>query len=280
MLLMEIDWQYVWQKIIDVIVAYGPRFLLAIAVLVVGLQVIKFMVKVFVKALEKSNNDESLNQFLKSLITWSLKIMLFVSVAGMVGIHTTSFVAMLGAAGLAVGLALQGALANFAGGVLILLFKPFKVGHLIKAQGELGTVTEIQIIYTILVTAENKTIVIPNGPIIKDTIVNYTTLGSIRVDLEVGIGYDDNIKKAREVIMKVLEQNEMILDEPKPVITVDNLGDSAVELSIRPWTNPENYWTVHLETLEDIKNALDEAGITIPYDQLDLHIKDGTLKEV
>ena len=209
-----------------------------------------------------------------SLIGWGLKALLFVSVIQMLGVATTSFVAVLGAAGLAVGLALQGTLANFAGGVLILLFKPYKVGDLIEAQGEFGSVKEIQIFTTVLLTPENKTAIVPNGAMANGNIINYSREGRIRVDLTVGISYDSDIRKAREVLLKVMADQPNVMKDPAPLVAVSNLNDSSVDLAVRPHCAPEHYWDVYFTTLEEGKLALDAAAITIPFPQRDVHIFD------
>jgi len=191
----------------------------------------------------------------------------------MVGIQTTSFVAILGAAGLAVGLALQGTLGNFAGGVLILLFKPYKVGQLIEAQGHIGWVHEIQIFVTILTTPENKTVIIPNGAISNGNITNYSTLGKIRIDMVFGISYGSDIKKAKTVLENVMKEHPKALKDPAPFVGVLALGDSAVNLAVRPYSAPEDYWDVYFDVYEKGKIALDEASISIPFPQMDVHMK-------
>lgn len=261
-------------ELFTLIATYAPKVLLAIIVLLVGLRVVKALTKLADKAMSKQKVDETLRPFLHSMINWALKIMLFISAASMVGIETTSFVAVLGAAGLAVGLALQGTLTNFAGGVLILLFRPYLVGNLIEAQGHLGHVREIQIFVTILTTLDNKTVIIPNGAISNGDITNFTTLGVIRVDLVMGIAYDADIKKAKEALMEVMKKHPLVLQDPAPFVGVLELGDSSVNLAVRPQTNPENYWDVYFDIYEQGKIALDEAGVTIPFPQLDLHVKE------
>ncbi|MEN7549103.1 mechanosensitive ion channel domain-containing protein [Rapidithrix thailandica] len=261
-------------KAIELLMTYGPKLILAIIVLLIGLWVINKVVNLSSKMMEKRGIDPSLLHFLKSLANILLKALLLISVASMIGIETTSFVAMLGAAGLAVGLALQGTLANFAGGVLILFFKPYKVGDLIQAQGHLGHVKEIQVFVTILLTPENKTVIIPNGAISNGDITNYTTQGLIRVDLVMGISYAANIKAARTALMEVMTQHPKVLETPAPFVGVKELGNSSVNLAVRPYCNPEDYWAVYFDIYEQGKEALDAAGITIPFPQLDLYIKE------
>jgi small conductance mechanosensitive channel len=224
------------------------------------------------RVFEKRNVDITLRPFLSNLINWVLKAMLFVSVAGMVGVETTSFVAIIGAAGLAVGLALQGTLANFAGGVLILLFKPYKVGDLIEAQGYFGEVKEIQIFITKIITPESKTVIIPNGVISNGSMMNYSEVGFLRVDLTIGISYDSDIKKAKDILMKVMEEDPKVLKDPAPLVAVSELADSSVNLAVRPHATPADYWDVYFGILEKGKIALDEAKITIPFPQRDVHL--------
>ena len=265
------DWT---QKAVDLAVEYGPRVLLALLVLFIGLRVIRALVRAVERGMEKRETEPTLQRFMGSLIGWGLKALLFVSVIQMLGVATTSFVAVLGAAGLAVGLALQGTLANFAGGVLILLFKPYKVGDLIEAQGEFGSVKEIQIFTTVLLTPENKTAIVPNGAMANGNIINYTREGRIRVDLTVGVSYDSDIRKAREVLLKVMADQPHVMKDPAPLVAVSNLNDSSVDLAVRPHCAPEHYWDVYFTTLEEGKLALDAAGITIPFPQQDVHIFD------
>lgn len=251
---------------------HGPKLLLAVLVLIIGLRLIKIVGKLVSKAFEKQNVDETLRPFLRSLIIWLLKAVLFISVASMLGIETTSLVAIIGAAGLAVGLALQGSLANFAGGVLILLFKPFKVGDLIEAQGFLGVVQEINIFVTKILTLQNELVIIPNAGLSNGNIKNITAKDYIRVDLVIGISYDSDIRQAREVIMNVMNQDENVLKTPAPSVNVLELADSSVNLAVRPYCNPAHYWDVYFGILEKSKIALDQAKITIPFPQRDVHV--------
>lgn len=254
------------------IITYVPKLLLAVVVLIVGLWIIRFITRGVSKAMNKSNMDLSLTKFLGSLVSIFLKIMLLISVASMVGIATTSFVAVIGAAGLAVGLALQGSLGNFAGGVLILIFKPYKVGNFIEAQGYSGTVDSIQIFNTILKTPDNKTIIIPNGPLAGGSITNYSTEPRRRVDMSFGIGYGDSIPQAREVLKTLIEQDERILKDPAPVIVVSELGDSSVNFAVRVWCEAANYWGIYFDMQERVKIAFDNANISIPFPQTDVHL--------
>jgi len=259
-------------KATDLTITYAPRVLLALVTLWLGLKIIKWLVRLAQKSMEKANVETTLERFFSNLIGWGLKVLLFISVASMIGVETTSFVAVLGAAGLAVGLSLQGSLANLAGGVLIILFKPYKVGDLIEAQGQMGGVKEIQIFTTILVNSQNETIIIPNGAISNSSIKNYSASGQVRVDLSMGISYEANIQKAREILTDVMKKHPLVLDEPAPSLIVAELGDSSVNLSVRPWCKPEDYWTVMGDIMEQSKITLDENGITIPFPQMDVHL--------
>ncbi|MGM0434292.1 MAG: mechanosensitive ion channel family protein [Pseudomonadota bacterium] len=248
---------------------YLPQLLLAVITLVVGLWLINRFVTTIDKTL--TARDPTLGRFVTGLVSILLKIILLISVASMVGIATTSFIAVLGAAGLAVGLAMQGSLSNFAGGILILIFKPFKVGNVIEAQGYLGTVKEIQILYTLVDTFDNRQVVIPNATLSNDILTNYSTYQNRRVDMTIGIRYTDDIQKAREVIQKTLATDERILQDPEPMIVVGDLGDSSVDLKVRIWANGDDLWFCYWHMLEQIKVAFDQNGITIPYPQRDVH---------
>jgi len=251
---------------------YGLKALMAIIVLFIGFRIIKIIIRAVEKICVKKDLDKSLSSFLSSLAGWILKILLFVSVLEMVGVATTSFIAILGAAGLAIGLALQGTLANFAGGVLLLIFKPFKIGDLIESQGVVGVVQDIQIFNTIVLTPNNKTVIMPNGAVMNNHITNYVTDGKIRIDLTIGISYDANIKEAKEILLEVMKNIPKTLSSPLPEVNVKELGDNSVNLAVRPWCKPDDYWSVYFETLEKGKIALDNANIGIPYPQRDVHI--------
>ncbi len=259
-------------KGIQFIADYGPRVLGALIVLILGLWLISWITKLTRKGFEKGKVDESLIPFLAALINWTLKAVLIISVASMIGIATTSFIALLGAAGLAIGLALQGTLTNFAGGVMILLFKPYKIGDLIEAQGYLGAVEEIHIFVTKLRSPQNELIIIPNGAISNGSIKNYTETGARRIDCTIGISYNSDVKKAREVLMQVMTNHPKVLKDPAPIVMVSNLGDSSVDLAVRPHVLPEDYWDVYFHVYEEGKLALDNAGITIPFPQRDVHL--------
>ena len=249
----------------DLVLDYTPKLIAAILIWIVGSWLIKMILKGIKKAMKKRDYDESLQKFLADLIGWGLKILLIVIVLSTVGIETTSFAAILAAAGLAVGLALQGSLSNFAGGVLIMIFKPFKIGDLIEAQGEIGAVAEISIFTTKLTGLSNKEIIIPNGTLSNGNIVNYTSLGTRRVDLVIGVSYDSDIKQTKTVLMDILQKHDLILKDPEPSVTVLELADSSVNFAVRPWCKSEDYWTVYFDVMEETKEQLDAAGIEIPY---------------
>lgn len=247
------------------IMDYVFNIVFAILILIIGLWLAKKIVKISQKLMAKRGIDETLQKFLGDLMNWVLKILVFITAISQVGVETTSFVAILGAAGLAVGLALQGSLANFAGGALIMIFKPFKVGDLIEAQGELGVVKEIQIFVTKIISPGNKLVIVPNGTLSNGNIKNYTELGMLRVDLTFGVSYDADIKKTKEVLMEVLTSNDKVLQDPAPSVNVSELADSSVNFAVRPWATPADYWDVYFGTIEATKYALDKAGIEIPY---------------
>jgi small conductance mechanosensitive channel len=249
----------------NIIIEFGPKLIAAILIWIIGSMIIKIMLKSIVRVMHKRGYDENLKKFLSNLISWALRLLLVIVVLGAVGIETTSFAAVLASAGLAIGLALQGSLGNFAGGVLIIIFKPIKIGDLIEAQGEIGVVKEIEIFTTKLIGLSNKEIIIPNGTLSNGNIINYTTEGTRRVDLVYGVSYDSDIKQTKEVIMNVLTSHPKILKDPAPGVTVLELADSSVNFAVRPWCNTEHYWDVYFDVTENVKEALDAAGIEIPY---------------
>ncbi len=253
------------EKITNLIIDYSPKVITALVILIVGLFLISLVTKLTKRIMKKRGVDETLQKFLNNLLGWALKILLFVTVISNLGVATTSFAAIIGAAGLAIGLALQGSLSNFAGGALIMIFKPFKVGDLIEAQGELGVVKEIQIFTTQINTPTNKLVIIPNGALSNGNITNYSAEGKLRVDLTMGVGYDEDIKQTKEVLMQVLTSHPKVLKEPAPTVNVSELADSSVNFAVRPWDNVEDYWDVYFGITENCKLALDAAGIEIPY---------------
>ncbi|MGA9237499.1 mechanosensitive ion channel family protein [Robiginitalea sp.] len=253
------------QKGMDYLVENGPNVLWAILIYIVGSWLVKKIVRGLRKVMQKSKYDESLQRFLMNLISWLLKIVLIIVVVSRLGVDVTMFAAIFAAAGLAVGLALQGSLSNFAGGVLIAIFKPYRIGDLVETQDVLGVVKDIDIFTTKMVTPQNKLAIVPNGPIANGNIINYTIEGKMRVDVVVGVSYDSNIKKSKEVLLDVLTSNPKVLDDPAPSVNVLELADSSVNFAVRPFCKPEDYWEVYFATQEGCKLALDEAGIEIPY---------------
>ena len=261
-----------WEPIYDWVIANGIKVLMAILIAVVGLWIINKIVKGFKRILIARNIDETLVPFIISLTSVTLKVLLFISVISYLGIQMTSFIAILGAAGLAVGMALSGTLQNFAGGVILLILKPFKVGDYIEAQGHAGLVKEIQIFNTILTTLDNKVVIIPNGGLSTGAMTNYTKEETRRVDFVFGIGYDDDIDKARDIIIEVASKNELIMKDPAIFVAVLEHGDSSVNLVTRVWSKTSDYWTVYFYMMEFVKKEFDKQGITIPYPQRDVHM--------
>jgi len=251
---------------------YGPKLIAAIAVWVIGVWVIKLLVSGLNKVMEKGNVDPSLKPFLCSLSGMGLKVMLGITVLGMLSIQMTSFVAILAAAGLAVGMALSGTLQNFAGGVMILLFKPFKVGDFIDAQGYMGTVKEIQIFNTILKTPDNKTIIIPNGGLSSGSMVNFSTEEKRRVDWTIGVAYGDDLDTARAVIKQLCDSDPRILKDPEVVIVVSALADSSVNFAVRAWVKAPDYWGVFFDMNENVYKTFAKEGLNIPFPQMDVHL--------
>jgi len=267
-----VDLNLMINKLVEQVILYLPKVVSAILVLIFGLMAIGSLTRFVDKAMRKSKVDISLRGFLRNLFKISLKVILFITVIAMFGIQMTSFITLLGAAGLAVGLALQGSLANFAGGVLILLFKPFEVGHYIKAQGYSGTVDQIRIFNTILKTPDNKTIIIPNGPLSNGSLINYSVENKRRVDFSFGVGYDDDLQKAQKILKKIVKGHKKVLQDPEPFVRIGELGDSSVNFTVRVWTKLSDYWDVHFDIIETVKSEFDKNKISIPYPQMDIHM--------
>mgnify|MGYP001817600750 CR=1 FL=1 len=270
---MEVNFSDLSSQITDLVYTYAPKLLGAIVVYIIGNMIIKWMVKKIDKVMEKRETDDSLKPFLRSLFGALLKTLLIISVLGMLGVEMTSFIAILGAAGLAVGMALSGTLQNFAGGVVILLFKPYRVDDFIEAQGYTGVVKEIQIFTTILLTPDNKTVIIPNGSLATGSLINYSAEPTRRVDFSYGIAYGDSVQKAREIIMKVIASDERILKDPESFVGLGELADSSVNLTTRVWVKTEDYWDVFFSMNESVYEALDKGGISIPFPQVDVHMQ-------
>ena len=265
------------EKYIDIvngfIVTYGMKLVGAIVVLIFGLWIVRVINRAFAKMLEKRKIDASLLPFFKSLVSIALKMVLVIAVLGMLGIEMTSLVALLGAAGFAMGMALSGTLSNFAGGIVLLILRPFKVGDYIEAQGHSGSVKAIQVFFTVLKTIDNRIITIPNGDLSTGSIVNFTSEPIRRCDWTFGIGYGDDVEKARKILMEILEGDQRVLSEPEPIfIKVAELGDSSVNLATRVWVKTEDYWGLKMDTNEKVYNAFNSQGINIPFPQMDVHL--------
>lgn len=267
-----LDFEKILNVIIKKLAEYGPDFIGAIVVLLVGLYIVKLLTRTLKKVMLKSKLDDSLVPFLSGLASGLLKIMLVIAVLDMVGIKMTSFIAILGAVGLAIGMALSGTLQNFAGGVMLLIFKPYKAGDYIEAQGYAGTVQEVQIFNTILLTPDNKKIIIPNGGLSTGSMINYSAEETRRVDFSFGIGYDDDIEKARKVILDEINKLPYILNEPAPFVRVSELADSSVNFATRVWVKSADYWDCFFDLTENVKKAMDANNISIPYPQTDVHL--------
>ncbi len=254
------------------IIAYGGQLVLAILTLIVGFWIISRITKALKTAFLKKSVDPTLQPFLVGILGYTLKIMLVISVMTMVGIQMTSFIAVLGAAGLAVGMALSGTLQNFAGGVMLLVLKPFKKGDFIEAQGYKGTVYEIQIFSTVLKTPDNRVIYIPNGGLSTSSLINYSKEENRRVDFSFGIGYGDDIDKAKSIILQVIESSGKALPEPAPFVAVGELADSSVNITTRVWAKASDYWDLFFYMNETVKKEFDKQGVSIPFPQTDVHL--------
>lgn len=250
-------------QFIKLTIDYSPKLITALIVLIVGLYSIRLLIRLVRRIMIKRELDPTLSKFLADSLLWALRILLFVTFISKLGIETSSFVAILGAAGLAIGLSLQGSLSNFAGGMLIILFKPFRVGDTIEAQNVIGTVGEIQIFVTKLITANNQTIFVPNGILSNGVITNYSLEKNRRANLLFNISYDTNIKKAKEIVMEVLEKHPKVLKKPEPTVVVNLLTDAAIQLAIRPWSKNADFWDMSSDVLEQCKDAFDKAGIEV-----------------
>lgn len=257
----------------DFLITYGMKLIGAVIALLAGFWVASRIGKGLTRLMEKRELDPSLRSFLKSLTLIVFKILIVISVLGMVGIQMTSFIAILGAAGLAIGLALSGTLQNFAGGVLLLIIKPFKVGDFIEAQSFMGTVNEIQIFNTVLTTPDNKKIIIPNGGLATGAVTNFSAHETRRIEWVFGIGYGERFDKAKSVLIKLIEADDRILKEPAPFIALSGLGDSSVDITVRVWTRLEDFWGTFFDMNEKVYEAFENEGISIPFPQMDVHLK-------
>ncbi len=262
------------QELPDKLIRLGVRVLLALVVLFVGIQLIKLVRRIMRKSFERRNVDVGVSRFLDSLVKTALYILLLFTIASYFGLDAASVVALVGSAGVAIGLAVQGSLSNFAGGVLILLLKPFKVGDYIRdAAGNEGTVEDVQLFYTRLITPDRHMVVVPNGELANSNILNMSTLNDRRLDIKVGISYEADIRRAREVLLQVLDEDPGVLQEEEKRVFVDELADSSVVLDLRCYSANENFWETRWRLTEKVKYALDEAGIPIPFPQMDVHVQ-------
>ncbi len=260
------------RMIIDAVTLYGMKVLAALLILVIGLWISKKLRGVFSRILEKKGTEPTLVGFLSSMIYGALVVFVVIAAIGKLGVQTTSFVAVLGAAGLAVGLALQGSLSNFASGVLLIIFKPFKAGDFIKAGGEAGTVVEVGILTTELKTPDNVKIILPNSTVMGGPITNVSAHPTRRIDMTVGVGYGDDLNRAKQIMEELITADERVLQDPEPQIAVANLGDSSVEFVVRPWVNSADYWAVKFDFTKAVKEKFDAEGISIPFPQRDVHL--------
>lgn len=254
------------------IVPWSIKIVAAVLIYIIGRWVAKLVVKSVVKLMEKSNVDESLRQFVGNIVGATLTVFIIIAAIEQLGVDTTSIMAIFAAAGLAVGLALKDSLSNFSAGVMLILFKPFKLGDLVTAGGSTGVVEGIQIFNTIMRTGDNQEIIIPNSHIYGASIINMSTRDTRRVDLVIGIGYDDNIGKAKQLIEEIITKNSLILTNPAPTIMVIELGESCIDIAVRPWVKTGDYWPVRADLLQTIKETFDDQGISIPYPQRDVHM--------
>lgn len=269
---MEFSIDKLNDQALDLIFEFGPKLVGSLLVLIVGLWIGKALTKTIAKSAEKKGMDKSLHGFLKGLVGGLFRVLVIISAMGVLGIEMTSFVAILGAAGLAVGMALSGTLQNFAGGVMILLFKPFKVGDVIDAQGYVGSVNEISIFNTVLKTPDNKTIIIPNGGLSTSSMTNYSTEETRRVDWTFGIAYGDSTDKAKEVLQGLCDADSRILKDPEVFIAVSELGDSSVNFVVRAWVNAADYWGVYFDMNEKVLNTFSKENLNIPYPTMDVNV--------
>ncbi|MCF8111883.1 MAG: mechanosensitive ion channel [Desulfobacteraceae bacterium] len=264
--------EQIFARLVDLGTVFGVKLLAAIVVLVLGRWVAMVLRNFLEKSMRRTDVDETLISFTANLAYIALFAFVIIAALAQLGIQTTSFIAILGAAGLAIGLALQGSLANFAAGVLMLLFKPFKVGDYIEGGSTAGTVKEIQIFNTILLTPDNKTVIVPNAKMTGDKIVNYAAQGTRRVDMVFGISYDSDIDKAKQILHELLKNDSRILPDPAPMVVVLELADSSVNIACRPWVNASDYWTFYFDMMEGVKKQFDANGISIPFPQRDVHM--------
>ncbi len=260
------------ENIVNLASTFGIKILVALAIFFIGRKLANMIAKLSIDALKKSGVDETLEKFLSSVIYGFLIIVVILASLSQLGIETTSIVAMLGAVGLAIGLAFKDSLSNISAGIMIVIFKPIKIAELVEVAGELGTVEEINVFHTFLKTGDNKLIIISNSNVISSNIINYSRNETRRVDLTFAIGYEDDLKLAKSILESISKNDERILSEPQPLVAVSALADNSINFTVRVWTKSENYWNVFFDMNEKVKNAFDENNITIPYPQMSIHI--------
>ncbi|MDX1404870.1 MAG: mechanosensitive ion channel [Woeseiaceae bacterium] len=270
--LSAIDWAGLWETVRTTGLDFAINLLVAIVIFYVGRMVARMATRGMRNVMQKQEVDKILETFFCNLVYWALMTFVIIASINQLGLQTTSLIAIMGAAGLAVGLALQGSLANFAAGVLIVIFRPYRVGDFVEAAGISGTVVQVQILTTILKTPDNKQIVVPNGQIMGSIITNYSANNSRRVDMVVGVSYSDDLDKVRDTLRELVNADERILKEPECLIAVSELADSSVNFVVRPWVKTEDYWGVKFDLTEAIKKRFDQEGISIPFPQQDVHI--------
>lgn len=267
-----------WDKIVQILMEksmeYAPKLLLGIISLIIGLWLAKWVGRLISRAFKKKDGDQVVSTFIASVSTMFLRILVIISVASIVGVEMTSFIAILSAMSLAIGLAFQGSLANFAGGVLLIILRPFKAGDYIEAQGHSGVVAEMQVFHTVLKTVDNKEIIIPNGPLANGNIVNYSSQKYRRIDLEFGISYKNDFNKAKKIIADIIAQDNRILNDNEhlPFARVGKLDHSSINITVRVWSASANYWDIHFDLIEKVKLAFDKNGIEVPFPQQDIHL--------
>ena len=259
-------------KLIEWGSVFGLKLIAAIAILLIGRLVVNSIRKLIVKVMDKRKVDKTISTFISSLVFSALYLFVILAALSQVGIQTTSFMAIIGAAGLAIGLALQGSLSNFAAGFLIIFFRPFKLGDYVEAGGVSGSIIKISVFTTEINTVDNKKIIVPNAQIMNGTITNYTAEKTRRVDLSFGVGYEADISKVKDILNSIINKHKLILRDPEPFVRLGNLGDSSIDFTVRVWTKTEDYWTVHFDLIESAKEEFDKENINIPYPQMDVHM--------
>lgn len=273
------NWQALWQKLLELLASVGLKLLYAALILIIGLKLTSFITKRARKSKWYQKTDKSVAHFLVNSINVILKVLVFVSAALVLGVPATSFVAILTSAGVAIGLALQGSLSNFAGGIMILLFKPFRVGDYIESPDGSGTVQDITIFYTVLTTPDNKVIHCPNGSLSNSNVINYSEMDKRRVDLTASVSYTADMDTVKKILADTVATNEKVLNDTPPTIRLSKCADSSLDFTVRVWCKNSDYWDVYFDLTEAIKNALDQAGVEIPYPQLDVHIRDASQQQ-